>query len=485
MKVTTERTPDCNAVITVEVDEDQIARAMRTVAQKVSRARPIPGFRPGKAPYERVERAVGKNVLRDEAIEDLAKSLYQQVLVDEKIDLYDAGSLDIPQKEPLILKFTVPTRPVVTLGDYRAVHAQPKPVDVTDDEVTQVIARFQNEQAELVPVTRPIQLDDLVTADLNGGPEGEEATERTGLQLRIKAEIGAFPWIEQLVGANANEPKTITYTYPADDPATNFAGKTVNYTVTITDVKESKLPELNDEFAKSISALETMDALKSTVRANLLAQKQTEENNRFADEIVDTVVDQAQIAFPTLMVDDEVNHELARSKDIAQQLSLTWDKYLELSGKTEAEFRETVRPRAERRIKRLLTLMELAEAEKITVSAKDVDVEIDYRAMQAAQNGERADQTRRALSTKESRRDIEFSVRMGKAIDHVVAMAKGEPTSGLIVTPESLRAEEQARAQAANAAAPAPISLITDPAQVTGENLPSSLGRVLVPGQDQ
>ena len=103
MKVTTERTPNCEAVVTVEVDAEQLAGALKRAAQKISRIRPIPGFRPGKAPYDRVERAVGKDLLRDEAIDDLAQALYKQVLKDEKIDPYDAGKLDIAQKEPLIL----------------------------------------------------------------------------------------------------------------------------------------------------------------------------------------------------------------------------------------------------------------------------------------------------------------------------------------------------------------------------------------------
>lgn len=488
MKVTTERTPDCNAIVTVEVDETQVAGAMKTAAQRISRVRPIPGFRPGKAPYERVERAVGKDLLRDEAIDELAQSVYKQVIQDEKIDVYDAGKLDIVQKEPLILKYTIPTRPVVTLGDYRSIHMQPQPVEATDDEVNQIIERLRQDQATMAPVTRAVALGDLATINLKGGIEGQPPFEREGMQVRVQKEQGTFPWIEQLVGTNVNEPRAITYVYPDDTPNKEIAGKTATYDVTVTDVKEMQLAALDDEFAKSVSSFETLDQLKGRIRTNVLAEKQAEENNRFADQLVDAVVDQSQVAFPASMIEDETELELGRSKEIAQQIGLTWDKYLQLSGKDENGFRETARPRAEKRIKRLLTLMELAEAEKIEVNNKEVDVEIDHRAMEAAQSGGRADQTRRALSSRESRRDIEFSLRMGKAIERLVAIAKGEPTSGKILTPEMVLEEERARAQAAasgNVPSGSPSGLITDPSQISSENWPRGLDRPLIPGQDR
>ncbi|MBI5305809.1 MAG: trigger factor [Chloroflexi bacterium] len=444
MKVTTERQADCNAVITVEVDEEQIERAMRSAASRVSRIRPIPGFRPGKAPYARVERIVGKELLRDEAIDELAQSLYKQVLQDEKIDPYDTGKLDIAQKDPLVLKFTVPTRPVVTLGDYRTLHLTPQTLQVTDVEVNETLERIRRENAEMTPVTRPVQLNDLATLNINGGLEGGATLDREGLPVEILKEGGVFPWLEQLVGANAGETRTIMHTFTGDEP------KTATYTVTVVDVKEPHLPELNDDFAKSVSQFENMEQLTTAIRSQLYAEKERKENERFADEAVDAVVAQATIAFPASMLDDEIGLELERSKSLAQQLGLTWDKYLELAGKKEEEIREEAKPRAARRVNRLLTLMQVAEMEKIEATRKDVDMEIDLRAMYAQQNGGNAAQTRRALSNAESRRDIEFQLKLSKSVAFIASLLKGDPTSGKILTPEMVREEERrAREQAA------------------------------------
>ena len=484
MKVTTEHTPDCNAIVTVEVDDERVQRALKSAAQRVSRIRPIPGFRPGKAPYNLVERTIGKDLLLDEAIDGMAQEIYRQVIKDEKIDVYDAGKLDVVQKEPVILKYTIPTRPVVTLGDYHSIHLKPRLIEVSDAEVDQVIERFRNEQAEMVPVTRPVELGDLVTINLKGGVEGLDPLDREGMQISVDKEKGIFPWLDQLVGANANEPRTITYTYP-DDASENLKGKTATYTVTVTDVKERHLPELNDEFAKSISAFETIGALKTRIRANLYTEKEHEEEDRFADEVLDAIVEQSQIAYPVSMIEDETDQDVARSKELASQLGLTWDKYLQLGARDEAAYRNDARPRAGKRLRRLLTLMQLAEEEKIEVTGKEVDVEIDLRAEDAARQGGNAAQTRRALSSKDSRRDIEFSLKLRKTIDRVVAMAKGEPTSGKIITPEMLREEMRQREQAeAQKAVPPKTGLITDPSQVSSQNWPRGLDKPIIPGEE-
>jgi len=487
MKVTREQRPDCSAVVTVEVDEEQLKGAMTSAAQRVSRVRPIAGFRPGKAPYDRVEKAVGKEILLDEAIDVLAQSLYKQVLRDEKIDPYDMGKLDVKQREPLILEYTIPTRPVVTLGDYREIHLQPNPVTVTEDEIQNVLERLQKEQAELTPITRPAQKGDLMTLDVNGGFESEEPVERKGLQIELGIERPVFPWLDQLIGSTPNETRAITYTYPDDDAEESRRGKVVNYTVTVTDLKEPKLPALDDDLAKTVSEFETLDQLKQQIREGLLAQKQEEEEDRFANEVVDLIVDKSQIAYPVSMLEDEMNIEVERARGFAAQLGLTLEKYLELASKTEAQFKEDARPVAEKKVRRLLTLLELIRAENISVSREEVDTEITHQTMHAAQRGSREKDARKAYSSQQARKDFEWNLKVRKVVERIVAMAKGEPTSGMIVTPDMVRQEEQKRAREMAGAASAKASgdLITDPSKVRSQDWPQGLQRPLVPGQDK
>jgi trigger factor len=478
VKVTTERKPNCETVVTVEVDEEQVKQAMQRAAEKISRVRPVPGFRPGKAPYERVERLVGKEVLREQAIDELAQTLYKQVLQDEKIEPYDTARVSVAQDEPLILQFTVPTRPVVQLGDYRSIQFRPPPVQVTDAEVDQVIEKLRKQQATLNPVTRPVQHNDFVTLNVSGGLEGQPPLDRQGLQTRVDARAGAFPWVEQLIGATLNETRTITYTYPQDSAN---AGKVATYTVTVTDIKEQQLPPLDDEFARSVSPYDTLAQLRAKIREDLYEQKQLQAEMELEDQVLEALIAQAQIDIPTSMIEDQITLDIERMKKDVQRRGFTWQKYLELADKDETTIRAELRPQAEKRVKQLLALLELAEAEHIEVTPEDVQEEIEERV--AREDGARAAQRRRELETPEERRNIEFSLRLRKTIGWLVTMAKGEPVSGKIITPEMLRRAREYEQEQATAESPAesPGGLITDPSQVRAEDWPRGLERPVVP----
>lgn len=477
MKVTTERRPNCETVVTVEVDDDQMKRALQRAAEKISRVRPVPGFRPGKAPYERVERMVGKEMLRDQAIDELAQSLYKQVLQEQQIEPYDVGQVSVAQEEPLILQFTVPTRPVVKLGDYRLIQFRPPPVQVTDAEIEAMIEALRQRQATWVPVTRAVQLNDLVTINVSGGLEGQVPMERQGLQTRVDARAGAFPWLEQLVGAELNETRTITYTYPEDSVN---AGKVATYTVTITDIKEQQLPDVDDDFAKSVSSVETLAQLRAQIRQDLYEQKQLQADLEFQNQVLDALVAQAEIDIPNSMIEDQINFDIERMKRNAQRSGFTWQRYLELANKDEQTLRDELRPQAEKHVKELLALLELAKAEQIQVTPEDVQNEIEERV--ANEGGTRAAQLRRQLETPDSRKDIEFNLKIRRTLGWLVAMAKGEPVSGKIITPEMLRrAREYEQEQAAEAPAESPSGLITDPRQVRAEDWPKGLEKPVVP----
>lgn len=478
MKVTTERRPHCETVITVEVDEDQMKRALQRAAEKISRVRPVPGFRPGKAPYERVERMVGKAALRDQAIDELAQTLYKQVLQEQAIEPYDVGQVSVAQEEPLILQFTVPTRPVVKLGDYRSIQFRPPLVQVTDAEVEEVIEALRKQQATWVPVTRAVQVNDLVTLNVAGGLEGQVPLERQGLQTRVHAHEGAFPWLEQLVGAELHETRTITYTYPE---ASINANKVATYTVTVTDIKEQQLPNLDDDFARSVSSVETLAQLRAQIRQNLYEQKQMEAELALQNQVLDALVAQAEIDLPNSMIEDQVTLDIERMKKDVQRKGFTWQHYLELVQKDEQTLRNELRSQAEKRSKELLALLELAQAEQLQVTPEDVQEEIDARV--ARVEGAHAAQLRRQLETPESRKDIEFHLKIRHTLGWLMAMAKGEPVSGKIITPEMLRrAREYEQEQAAaESAAESPTGLITDPRQVREDDWPRGLERPVTP----
>ncbi|MBI3742070.1 MAG: trigger factor, partial [Chloroflexi bacterium] len=426
MNIKTEQTNDAKAIVTVEVDEERVQGAMRLAAQHVSRARPLAGFRPGKAPYEIVERTFGKDYLREHAIDDLAQEIYKQILRDEKIPAYAAGQLEIAQPEPLILRYTIPTRPVVMLGDYRAIHLQPQPIAVTEDEVTKTIDQIRREHATLAPVERAVQSGDVLTVNLKGGFQDKDPVDSQGLVVTVDKESSTFPWVDQLIGAMLNETRNVAYTYPADD-LPDLAGKTASYAVTITEHKEQQLPPLDDDLAKLVGKFETLAQLMTQLRADLREQKKNEEENRFADQVIDAIIAQSQIVFPEIMLNDQIDQEISREQRFATQLGMAWDKYLEMTGKSGAKLREEMKPRAENKIKRLLTVLELVKAENIEVTREEVLAEIDRQVAYAVANGAKEPQARKQLNNAATRRDLELNLKMRLAVDRVTARAKGEP----------------------------------------------------------
>lgn len=469
MKASTELTPDHQAIVTVEVEPDQLQRALVRAAQRISRLRPVPGFRPGKAPYNLVERAVGKDLLVEEAIEDLSKSLYPQVLKENDIDPADQGHLEVVQKEPPIFKYTIPIKPEVKLGDYQSIHLSPEEVKVSEEDVNQVLERFQMNQATMVPVSRAIQKGDAVTLDLKGGVPGHDPVDEKNVRVLIgDPKQPGVPFEDQLVGMPVGTTKEITYTYAEDHEDESFRGKTAQYTVTVNDIKETQMPELNDEFAQAVSQFQTLDQFKGNIRDILRRQKEREEESRFADAVVDALVDKSEIAYPPVMLEREIDHDLEHLKEDVKKLGLTWDKYLELAGKNQDQVREDIRPKAERELKRVLVLNQVLQVENPQVEREEVNAEIERRVQETERSGGNPNVARRSYTARDARQNIEFNLRLSKTVGKLVAMAKGEPVSGKIVTPDMLKDRERS---------PIPTGLITDPTQVREADWPKGLER--------
>jgi len=446
--------------------------ALKRAAQNISRIRPIPGFRPGKAPYEMVERTFGKELLVEEAVEDLSKSLYRRVLKESDINPIDAGNLEVVQKEPPIFKYTIPVTPSVKLGDYTSIRMQPEEVTVSDEEVNQVLDRFQRMQATVTPVSRAVQNGDVITVDISGGVPGQEPVEERDLRVTVGDEKQArLPFDTQLIGMNAGETREIDYTYPEDYEDEEFQGKTAHYTVTVTDIKETQLPELTDEFAQAVSEFKTLDQFKGNIREIIRRQKQNDSEVKFANDVLQAITDQAEIAYPPSMLEHELEHDLEHFKNDIKRLGLEWQNYLRLSGKTESQIKQDLRPNAEKRLKQLLVLSELIKAEHIEVTREQVNQDIERRVQQSVEQGGNAAVARRAYNQRDARENIEFNLRVNLVMNKIVAMAKGEPTSGKILTPDMVRDQ----------ASPIPMGLITDPRQVREEEWPRGLE---IPGRE-
>jgi len=459
MNITKEFTPDRQAIVTVEVDEEQMQGALKRAAQHISRVRPVPGFRPGKAPYEMIERAFGKETLVEEALEDLSRVVYGQVLDDAEINPIDVGRLEVVQNDPPIFKYTIPVAPEIKLGDYKSIRMQPDPVEIDDAEVKAVLDRFQEMQVTLAPVTRGAQNGDVVIVDITGGLADAEPVQEKDLRITLGGAQGArLPFEAEIVGMNVGDTKEFDYTYTDDFDDQAARGQTGHYVVTVTDIKEKQLPELSDEFAQAVSQFSTLEEFKGNIYQLLRRQKEHDLEHKFANDVLQAVVDQSEIVYAPIMLEQELEHRLGHLQEDIKRLGLTWENYLRYSGKTVEELQTELRPQAEKALKQMLVLGELMRVENITVSREELNADIERRVQEAVTSGAKENVARKAFTQKDARASIEFNVRVNKIMSRLVATTKGEATSGLILTPEMV--------SGGNAI---PSGLITDPRQVRQE----------------
>lgn len=308
-----------------------------------------------------------------------------------------------------------------------------------------------------------------MTLDIKGGVPDHSPVDEKNVRVVVgDAKQPGLPFEDQLVGLTAGETKEISYSYPEDYTDEAFRGKTAEYRVTINDIKETQMPELTDDFAQAVSQFQTLDQFRGNIREILRQEKQGEEESRFADQVVDALVEKSEILYPPVMLERETDSDLERFKQDVKKLGLTWEKYLELSGKTQDQVRGEIRPKAEKQLKRALVLSELVEIEKPGVTREEVNADIDRRVQQSERVGGNPHVARRSFTTREARQNIEFNLRLNKTIGKLIAAAKGEPVSGKILTPGMLSDRE---------ASPIPTGLITDPSKVREEDWPKGLER--------
>lgn len=443
MKVTPEEHPNRQVTLTVEVEEERAQRALRQAARRLSRRTRIPGFRPGKAPYGIVVRTVGEDYLRAEAFEAVGQQLYKDALEEAEIEAYAQGTLDDVQWDPLTFKVTVPLPPLVELGDYRALRVPPEPILVLDEEVDEALQHLRERYAEWVPVDRPAAYDDMLVMDIKGAVGDEEIMNQQNWERVLQEESsGSLPGFDAaLVGLSTGDEHSFDVTYP--EGTTRWAGETARFEVTLHGVKAKELPPLDDELAQTIGEHETLDELQEVVREDLRAQREAE--SEYEGKVLDALVEQAQIEFPPLMLDKELDDLLGNHDRLLRQQGTPLDEWLRVSGKSKEDYREETRPQAERRLKRNLALSELVEQEKLAVEDADVDEEIERRV--AGQSSDTAQQLRELLDPSSGRQMLRKDLLTQKALQRLLSIAKGEFEPSAAEEEEAAEAKQEGDAE--------------------------------------
>jgi trigger factor len=451
LKIETQPEENRTLTLTVEVEDERVQPALRAAARRISKDYRIPGFRPGKAPYEVVLRHYGETALYQAALEDLSQKVYKDVLEQEKIEPIGPGEMDVVELKPMKLKFVVPLRPEVELGDYGSLRVEYAPPTVEDEAVEHELEHLREHQAVLEPVERPAQMGDVVTLDakafINEGENPSDfllADQDVALVLEEKADWPVPGFAAQAVGVSAGEERKFDLAFPEDYANESLRGKVAHFEVKAKEVKSRSLPEWNDELAKSLGDYETLDALRAGVRGDLEQAARRGVDRDYSQKVVNQLVEQSNVKFPPTLLEAELDDYVKDYDRRLREQKLTLEDYLKIEKKTQEEFREEVRPQAEARLKRSLVIGKIVAREQISVGPGAVDERINNL---STPWGERAAEMRKLLSSQESREMLALDLLTDKAVERLAAIAKGEAQAKPAAAEDKAEVEGTAEAQ--------------------------------------
>lgn len=413
------------AKLTIEVSADEFSKAVEEAYQKNKGKISVPGFRKGKVPKKMIEQMYGKAVFYEDAANALIPGAYEKALEECEETIVSSPKIDVTQIEegkPFIFTAEVALKPEVTLGAYKGVEVDKIEVSVTDEEVEADLKQQQENNSRVVTVERPVADGDIAVIDYEGFADGVAFEGGKGEDYSLT--IGSHSFIdnfeEQLIGKNAGEECEVNVTFPEEYHAKELAGKPAVFKVTVKEVKEKQLPELNDEFAGEVSEFETLDAYKEDIRKKLTEKKEAEAKNEKEDAVITAVIENAQMEIPEAMVETQQRQIVDEFAQRLQMQGLSMEQYFQFTGLSYQHMLEQVKPQAERKIKSRLVLEAVVAAENIAATEEDYEEEIKRMAEGYRMEADKI----KELMGEQGKKQIMEDLAVRKAAEFVVSEAK-------------------------------------------------------------
>jgi trigger factor len=373
LKTTTTDLGDSRLRVDVEVDPEAVEREVADAAGVIGRDLKIPGFRKGKVPPQVVLRQIGRGAVLEEAVRRGLGDWYEQAVREAGIAPVGDPKLDVadlPEKgASLSFSFEVGVRPSAQLGDWRGIEVERAEPVASDEEIQSELDRMRESLASLEAVERAAGKGDFVVMDFVGSVDGEpfEGGDARGFLLELGSGRLIEGFEEQLEGSKADDERTVEVTFPDDYQAEHLAGKDASFAVTVKEVKEKRLPELDDELAVEAGGYDTLDELRSEIAKRIAEAKEGTVERDFREAAVDAVAETVTIDIPHDLVHAKAHEMWHQTTHRLQQQGLDPAQYLQLVNKTSEELIVESEPDAERALRREAALAAIVEAEQIEV----------------------------------------------------------------------------------------------------------------------
>lgn len=380
MKREVKKLENSKVEVLVDVDTASWKEAQEKAYKKLIADVEIKGFRKGKAPEELAKKSVSTEKMLDEAINSMLQGVYDEVIREEKLQPFARPSVNVTKVSDtdLQLQFTIVLAPEVKLGKYKGLGVKKAAVKVEEKEIDEAIEKLVAQSASLVVSDKPAKLGDTVVIDFVGSVDGKEfeggKAENYSLELGSHSFVPGFE--DQLVGVKAGEKKDVNVTFP-EQYVPELAGKKALFKCTVHEVKEKVVPELNADLIADLAIPEVKDekGLREHQKKQILASKENAAKNEAFNKVIEEIVKDSKIELADEIVKDEVE---GMKKNMEQQISqrgLSLDQYYQITGQKAEDVEKQMKVEAEKNLRAILCMEEIAKLEKLEVSEEEVDEE--------------------------------------------------------------------------------------------------------------
>ncbi|MBR2520074.1 MAG: trigger factor [Selenomonadaceae bacterium] len=387
MNITEKKIDNYEVELTIEVEAAEFSKAIKRAVKMLADRVDIKGFRKGKVPQAILEQRVGKDAIIAEANEFLIGKASREALKEKNLIPVTEPKSEVVTNEEgknFVFKVTFTPYPEVKLGEYKNLEAEKVVEPVTDEQVAEQLEQMRGHHANLIEAAKDdaVADGDFITLDYTGTIDGEKFA--GGEAKDQPLEIGSHKFIgdfeEQLIGAKVGDKRTVKVTFPDDYHAKDLAGKDAEFACKINSIKHRELPELNDEFAKKVSAFQTLEEYKADIRKNMEtnAERRAVEAQRQA--IIDKAVENMTIDLPPVMIENRISQMIRELDANLQTQGMNLQQYMAFSGMDMDKMREDYRESARKNVLTDIMLENVAEEEKISVNEQELNIEISMMA---------------------------------------------------------------------------------------------------------
>ena len=411
--------------LVIEASAEEFEAGLNAAYNKNKNKISVPGFRKGKAPRKMIEQLYGSQIFFEDAANEIIPDAYADAAKESGLDIVSQPKVSIEQLEagkPFIFAAEVAVRPEVELGEYKGVEVTKADAEVTDADVEEELKKVQDQNSRTVSVEdRAVKDGDMTVIDFEGFIDGEafEGGKGENYPLTIGSHSFIDTFEDQIIGMNIGEEKELNVTFPEDYHAENLKGKPATFKVTVKEIKEKQLPELDDDFAQDVSDFDTLAEYKDDLKKKIAERKESEAKAKKESEAIEKVVEAAKMDIPQAMIDTQVNRMLEDFAMRLQQQGLSVEQYFQYTGMTADKIMEEMKPEAVKRIKNSLVLEAVAKAENIEVSEEEFEAELQKMADMYKMEIEKIKEFMQDAEAKQMKDDIAIQ----KAVELIVSSA--------------------------------------------------------------